>query len=484
MNQAAKLGTAAVILVTLGVAGWQVERARSLKSSILSGVFESRPAVLSTRVQGRVVSLLVQEGDSAKSGQTLIMLNSDAAESAKAAAEAARRQAEAKLQELLAGFTKEQVEAQAALSREAEAQRDKVFSGARQEEIREARARLAGAHAKLKLLKQGPRTEELARAQAALDQARSRLSIVKRGPSPEEVSQLAARMRAAQAREELARKDLDRAVRLEAMGAIAKSALDSQRTVFDTSKAESEAARLAHQRAAAGSPPEEVREAEANVRQAEAALGLLRAGATAEEISFSESEAERAQATLDLLLKGSREEDRRAAAARMSAASAKLRELQKGSRSEQIEQARAVLMSAEARLKEAKSLYRDISVKAEEEGVVESLMVSVGDLVQPGQALVTFSRPHDLWMKVYLPALRLAQVKIGDSAILAVDGIETPMEAKVTAIATQGEFTPSALQSPEDRGDQAFAITLRLKNPDSRIKPGMSATVKKVGAWP
>jgi multidrug resistance efflux pump len=94
------------------------------------------------------------------------------------------------------------------------------------------------------------------------------------------------------------------------------------------------------------------------------------------------------------------------------------------------------------------------------------------------------SDPNDLWLRVYLPESKMAKVKVGNDAELHVDGIAEPVAAVVESIATKGEFTPANLQSPDERGKQVFAIRLRLKRSDARVKSGMYATVKRMGQWP
>ena len=42
---------------------------------------------------------------------------------------------------------------------------------------------------------------------------------------------------------------------------------------------------------------------------------------------------------------------------------------------------------------------------------------------------------------------------------------------------------PANLQTPSDRGKQVFAVRLRLKRPDARVKAGMYTTVKQIGKW-
>ena len=47
----------------------------------------------------------------------------------------------------------------------------------------------------------------------------------------------------------------------------------------------------------------------------------------------------------------------------------------------------------------------------------------------------------------------------------------------------QRAITPANLQTPGERGKQVFAVRIRLKNPDPRVKAGMYATVARIGGW-
>ena len=46
---------------------------------------------------------------------------------------------------------------------------------------------------------------------------------------------------------------------------------------------------------------------------------------------------------------------------------------------------------------------------------------------------------------------------------------------KVARIATEAEFTPSTVQTAEERRGLVFAVTVEAANPDGRLKGGMPA---------
>jgi multidrug resistance efflux pump len=291
-------------------------------------------------------------------------------------------------------------------------------------------------------------------------------------------------LEAALAKERLAREDLLRAQRLYREGAISQQALDIATANFDSAQANRKADEEAYRRAQLGTPREELDQARQAYRQAKAALDLAQAGYRTEDIAAARAEVAAAEANLRLLLRGTRWEDIRAAKAKLRQAQATLTALRHGNREEAIAQARAAAKAAHLAASALTDNLKERILFAPKAGRIERILVAVGDLIAPGAAAVRLADPNDLWLRVYLPEADLAKVRPGDEAVLAVDGIAKPVAAYVESIATQGEFTPANLQTPQERGKQVFGLRLRLKQPDPRVKAGMYATVKRVGQWP
>lgn len=421
-----------IVIAVLGVGGYLIDRSRAERQSLISGYFESQPSLASSRIGGRVVRILVQEGDRVAPGQPLVRLEADSY-----------------------GAT---VESQQRAVDQAEQQYLEILRGARAEQVSKASSAVREAEANYERLRKGSRKEEVAAARAAANVALERLRQAERGLTTEERSQLQARVDAAAAAESLARKQLDRAEYLYNQGASPKQQFDTAQSGFAQAQAHRAEAEQALKRAREGTPREELAQSREAYRQALAQLDLVKSGPRPEEIS--------------------------AARARLDQARAALAELENGSRPEQIAGAKAA--EEQARL-QAKSLGENLKEKeivAPSKGVIDRVLVAVGDLVQPGSPVVQISYPDDLWIRAYVPEIHLSKVRVGDDAELRVDGVDGVVKAIVERIASQGEFTPANLQSPEERGRQVFAVRLRLAQPDPRIKPGMAATIRRVGGWP
>jgi HlyD family secretion protein len=217
---------------------------------------------------------------------------------------------------------------------------------------------------------------------------------------------------------------------------------------------------------------------------AEQVLKRAESGTPEEELNEARSAHKAAEASLRLLLTGTRREDIAAAEARLKQARAVLDELRNGARRETIAAAQAAARASIAQKLSLERLITEDTLFAPGSGIVERILVAKGDLLQPGAPAIRLSDPTEIWLRVFIPEVSLAKVRVGDEAELRIDGIHGSLQAIVEAIASQGEFTPANLQTPDERAKQVFAVKLRLVRPDTRVKAGMYATVKRMGRWP
>ncbi len=472
-----------VMLLVFGVGGWYVQVQRARQRSTLSGFFESQPTQVASRVGGRIVRILVNEGDAVHTGQPLMTLNVAPAREDTRAKQEAAEQARQQLREVVNGPRPEDIRKQEGAVAEAEADLARLRNGPLPEDIRQARAKLQQMEAEYKKALAGSRPQEIAQAQAAERNAWARLAQSKRGLTPEEKAEAKARLDAAVAQVELASADAARYRTLYDEDAISRQQYDQAVTNLRQAEANRQEQAQAWQRAEEGTPQEEMEQAQASYQQAKAALDLVRAGSRREDIAAAKAQRNQAQQALQVLLRGSRIEDIQAGEARLAQAQAALDELKAGSRKEQIAQAQAAAKAAQATAKSSEANLVEQTVRAPQDGVIENVPVGVGDLISAGTQLLRMDDPRNIWVRVYVPEAQLAQVTVGSDVELRIDGIATPVAAYVESVATRGEFTPANLQTPNERGKQVFAVRLRLKQPDPRVKSGMYTTVRRIGNW-
>ncbi|MGO8674004.1 MAG: HlyD family secretion protein [Capsulimonadaceae bacterium] len=472
---------AIVVLSALFAGGWYIDAQRSRNQSRLTGFFETQPIEVAARASGRVIDIRVHEGDPVKAGDVLVMLDSADLVSELAERREAAAQARATYLDLASGARPEEIARQEGVVAEMAADLARLRNGSRPEEVAEARAQVDAADAAYQRALNGPRPQEILAARAASAAAFARFAASRRGLTTEEVAEARARRDAAVAALTQAQADLKRYRTLYASEAITRQQLDAAVSAELQAAAHRDEMRQAFRRAAEGTPPEELAAARQDWLNARAQLDLLLAGTRPEDIRAAAANLAQARAAAALVEVGPRIEDIDAAAARLAQARASLDELKNGNRPEQVAAAREAARSAQdAALSLAASVEERV-VRAPHSGVVDRIPVVVGDLIPAGQTLVRLDDPSDIWIRLYVPENRVAQVTVGGHAQLAVDGIDKPVDTVVESVATQGEFTPVNLQTPEERGLQVFGVRLRPAVFDPRVKAGMYATLVRFG---
>jgi len=132
---------------------------------------------------------------------------------------------------------------------------------------------------------------------------------------------------------------------------------------------------------------------------------------------------------------------------------------------------------AEAVLNEAESVLADLTILAPASGTITTRMVDVGEVVAAGAPLLELVDLDRLYLKVYVPEVQIGKLRLGLPARIYTDAFpEAPFEATVRYIASQAEFTPKEVQTPDERVKLIYAVKLYLAaNPEHRLTPGLPA---------
>jgi multidrug resistance efflux pump len=227
----------------------------------------------------------------------------------------------------------------------------------------------------------------------------------------------------------------------------------------------------------------QVREQEAVVAQAAAALSRVQKGARSEERARARGEwdnAERERRRLEALRKEGivAGQDYDTAATRAEVARKSYEELQHGSRAEDVAAARSALDREEQRLAYVRRQREEAVVKAPASGVVQSLDLRPGDLVPANRPVARVLEPSQLWVRVYVPEPRLGLVRVGQEAAVTVDTFRgREFRGRVVEIRDRAEYTPRNIQTVDQRSEQVFGVKVAV-DPAPELKPGMAALVR------
>jgi len=202
----------------------------------------------------------------------------------------------------------------------------------------------------------------------------------------------------------------------------------------------------------------------------------------AEDAAVKAEEAEQKVKTLrqryDQLLAGTRPEEIERAKQRLAETGARLRQLRAGYRKEEIDQAKSALEAARAKVRLSRAELDETVIKASADALVETLDLESGDLVAAGKPIATLLRTGSLWVRAYLPETRLRFVQAGDKVSIRVDSFpDRTFSGVVRRIQRQGEVGPANTQSHEERVAQVFPTEVVIDDPDHVLRPGMSADV-------
>lgn len=115
-------------------------------------------------------------------------------------------------------------------------------------------------------------------------------------------------------------------------------------------------------------------------------------------------------------------------------------------------------------------------------GTVLVLYARPGEVVQPGQPLYKIASLDVVDVRAYVTQPQLASVRIGQTARVSMDVGENlqQLEGTVSWVASQAEFTPTPIQTREERADLVYAVKLRVPNPQDQLKIGMPVDVEFV----
>ena len=143
--------------------------------------------------------------------------------------------------------------------------------------------------------------------------------------------------------------------------------------------------------------------------------------------------------------------------------------------------ARHDVASSAAQIAQIEDRIRRSRITNPRAGTVLTKYVEPGEFVQQGQPLYKLAIVDSMELRAYVTEPQLAQIKIGQPAEVTIDAgakQRTTRTGKVTWISSEAEFTPTPVQTREERADLVYAIKVVVPNHDGLFKIGMPADVR------
>lgn len=136
------------------------------------------------------------------------------------------------------------------------------------------------------------------------------------------------------------------------------------------------------------------------------------------------------------------------------------------------------LAAAQANLTKAQALVAECTLRAPEDGLIQTRAYEVGEVVLPGTRLLTIVDARVLDATFYLPNAELAVAKPGSKVNVIADALPNRTFAgTIRRVGTSAEFTPRNVQTRQDRDRLVYAVDVQIPNPDGLLRPGMPVEI-------
>ena len=475
----AALGIGAIAAGSFGYHYWQYS---SIHEETENATVAGHIHQVSSRINGTVGEVVVQDNQQVKPGQLLIKLDPRdyqvKLQQSQAALENARRQAEAAQANIA-------LASQTSQGKTAQAQGDIGTANAgistAQAAIREAQQGVPAAEAAVAQAEAGvpAAIAKVAQAEAGIPQAQAKVTEAEAG-----IAAAQAQLVQAQANLVKTQADYKRYESLQEEGAIARQQLDAARAAYDVARGQTTAAQqgIAQARARLAQAKEGVTEAQAGVAQAREGVKQAEAQVAQAKVGIASAEAKVAVA----------QEGISTAEAKLAASQGGLQQAQatgeqtKVSRS-QYDAAKAAIAQSEAAVKDAQLQLSYTNITAPAAGQIGSKSVEVGQRVQPGTPLMAIVS-KDLWVIANFKETQLANMKPGQKVEIKLDAFGRRKFAGHLDSFSPASGAQFSLLPPDNATGNFTKVVQRIpvkvvfdaesiKGYESRIAPGMSATV-------
>ena len=172
--------------------------------------------------------------------------------------------------------------------------------------------------------------------------------------------------------------------------------------------------------------------------------------------------------------RGAQERDR----SRVAELNAQLNVVQLAGRSDEIAALQSAVKAAREQLAQADWRLAQKTQRAPRAALVADTLYTQGEFVQAGMPVISLLPAENIKLRFFVPEKQLSSIKMGQAVQVACDGCAA-INAKVTYVAPQAEYTSPIIYSKENRATLVFLIEAR-PTPEIAVKlhPGQPVEIK------
>lgn len=221
----------------------------------------------------------------------------------------------------------------------------------------------------------------------------------------------------------------------------------------------------------AGSRPQEISRARAEMKAAEAeALNAMRLyerrRPLAQKDALSKEQADNAKTNAE------------AAQERFKAAQEAYSLAVEGPRREDIDSAKATLDAYRATLALQKRMLADAFLYAPADGIIQTRNMEPGDMTSPQKTVYTLALTDPMWVRAYVDESDLGKIRMGMSAGMQTDSYPGKVyQGWIGYVSPTAEFTPKTVETTELRTKLVYQVRVYVCDSENQLRQGMPATV-------
>ena len=141
--------------------------------------------------------------------------------------------------------------------------------------------------------------------------------------------------------------------------------------------------------------------------------------------------------------------------------------------------------SAEARVAQVRDRIDRSRVANPRAGTVLATYARAGEFVQAGQPLYKIADLDTLELRSYVTGSQLTSLRLGQEVQVRVDRGSDELltiPGTISWVSSSAEFTPTPIQTRDERADLVYAVKVRVPNRDGALKIGMPGDVTLAGS--
>lgn len=142
-------------------------------------------------------------------------------------------------------------------------------------------------------------------------------------------------------------------------------------------------------------------------------------------------------------------------------------------------------VATDARVAQIRDRIKKSSIVNPLDGTVIATYVHLGEMIQPGQPLYKIANLDTLTFRAYVAESQLASLRLGAKVTVQADRGDGQLFSSpgvIAWVASKAEFTPTPVQTRDERADLVYAVKVRVPNVRGEFKIGMPGDLTVVGS--